>query len=85
MGHPDKDVVTAAAVDGDKTAMNQIIEYQRGIADKLYGKHKGMTIILSSGGTWRHDQNNLPQNLDTGSDLPDNLQHLVNPKFVHKI
>lgn len=85
IAHPDQRVVNAAVIDGDERAMNQILEHQRGVADKLYGKHKGMTVILASGGTWRVDQNELPKDLDNGYQLPAKPQGYVNAKFIHRI
>ena len=84
IAHPDMSVVNAAVIDGDERAMNQVIEYQKGVADELYAKHPGMTVILASGGTPRNDQNNLPSDLDNGYSIPDKPQKYVNAKFMYR-
>lgn len=84
IGHDDPKILQDAVM-GDKTAMNKVIERQRNIAQQLYGKHKGMKVILASGGTWRFDQNNLPRDVDSGAQLPSKPEQYVNAKFIYKV
>ena len=83
LGSVDKTTLNDAIM-GDKGAMNRVIAKQREIAEKLYGKHKGWTVVLASGGTWRFHDNNLPNKLDNAEDLPENMEGLVNKEFIYK-
>ena len=83
MSYPDKEVLDNA-LKGDNRAMGKVLERQRALADKLYGKHRGMTIILGSGGSPISGENNLPRTIDSGQDIPDNLEGLVNKEFIYK-
>lgn len=83
IGGADKDTLNAAVM-GDKRAMNIVIHKQADLADRLYGKHKGWTIALASGGTWRFDNNNLPNKLDNAEDLPKDMESLVDKRFIYK-
>ena len=73
-----------AAIDGNKDAMNLILNKQRNLAENLYGKDKGWKIILASGGTRNHDFNTLPSRLDEPDEIPDNPETFVDTKFIYK-
>ena len=73
-----------SAIEGNETDMNRVLISQRSIAERLYGNHKGMTVILASGGTRQFDNNNLPGMQDSPDEIPNNPEKYVNPKFIYR-
>lgn len=85
IGYPDTKVLNSAIIDGDEKSMNMIINRQKEIAEKLYGGHKGMKVILASGGLPRVHGNNLPRDIDNGSEIPKNPEAYVDKRFTYKV
>ena len=77
-------VTIQAAAEGNKDAMNLILNKQRNLAENLYGKNKGWKIILASGGTRNHDFNSLPSRIDEPEEIPDNPEAFIESKFMYK-
>ena len=74
----------SAAQDGNKEAMDLILNRQKELASNLYGSHKGWKIILASGGTRAHDFNTLPYQLDEPGELPDNPETFIEQRFTYR-
>ena len=83
LSYPDKQILDSA-IRGNDLAMSTVLDRQRALAEKLYGNHKGMTIVLASGGSPIGNDNNLPRTIDDGHMIPDNVESFVDKRFIYK-